>query len=176
MSTCGLLCKLGKEKRMRNIAMATLIVTVFMIVSVKVASAHEITRSQCRQYAQINAVTLNPDRPSGRTYRRSFRRCMKSAAKHNANHPLPASSIPPILRRIRGCESGHGPSSPPNYRAQNRSSTASGAYQALDSTWGNHAGYRKARLAPPRIQDKWAMKHFRENGSTPWVSSRHCWG
>ena len=45
-----------------------------------------------------------------------------------------------ILARIRSKESGG------NYTAQNKYSTASGAYQFTDGTWGRYGGYAKARL------------------------------
>lgn len=53
-----------------------------------------------------------------------------------------------ILARIRNKESGG------NYTAQNAYSTASGAYQFTDPTWGRYGGYAKARLAPASVQDE----------------------
>ena len=41
-----------------------------------------------------------------------------------------------------------------NYKAQSKTSTASGRYQYLDGTWGNYKGYKKASDAPPEIQDE----------------------
>lgn len=40
-----------------------------------------------------------------------------------------------------------------NIRAQNPSSTASGKWQFLDSTWAGYGGYAKARYAPESVQD-----------------------
>lgn len=72
--------------------------------------------------------------------------------------------------RIICCESGG------DYTAQNPVSTASGRYQFLDTTWNNYKGYSKARLAPPGVQDEYFNLHFEQNGSTPWLASKHCWG
>lgn len=40
-----------------------------------------------------------------------------------------------------------------NIRAQNPTSTASGKWQFLDSTWGGYGGYASAYLAPESVQD-----------------------
>ncbi len=77
--------------------------------------------------------------------------------------------------RIRGCESGSGPTSLAGYTAQNRTSTASGAYQFLDSTWGHYKGYAKARLAPPEVQEEKAYLAFASRGTRPWMASYACW-
>jgi hypothetical protein len=52
-----------------------------------------------------------------------------------------------ILATIRAMETGG------NYTTQVTSSTASGAYGFLDGTWGGYGGYRRARDAPPPVQD-----------------------
>lgn len=53
---------------------------------------------------------------------------------------------------IRKLESGN------NYQAQNDHSSASGAYQFLDTTWGGFGGYDRAYQAPPNVQDGKAQK------------------
>lgn len=57
-----------------------------------------------------------------------------------------------ILATIRTIESGG------DYHAQAAGSTASGAYQFLDSTWANYAGYLHAKDAPDSIQDERASR------------------
>ena len=58
-----------------------------------------------------------------------------------------------ILATIRTLESGH------DYSAQSRSSTASGAYQFIDSSWNGFGGYARAKDAPPAVQDAAAALH-----------------
>jgi hypothetical protein len=52
-----------------------------------------------------------------------------------------------ILDTIRIVESGD------DHTARSVTSTASGAYQYVDSTWNRYHGYPSAHLAPPEIQD-----------------------
>lgn len=86
----------------------------------------------------------------------------------------------PFLACVRHHESDRG--SPPytnGYQAKNPRSTASGAYQFLDSTWRNvsgaagHPGYPSARSAPSWAQDAvayWAMTHPKQAGR-PWAGT-----
>lgn len=67
-------------------------------------------------------------------------------------------SLPPcwvMMRESRG-----------NIHAQNPRSTASGKWQFLDSTWGRHRGYAKARYAPEWVQD--------ERARQLWAGGRGC--
>lgn len=78
----------------------------------------------------------------------------------------------PVLEAIKQCESGG------DYSAQNPTSTASGAYQFLDSTWqGMDAagGYARAIDAPESVQDAAAIELYTEQGTTPWLASASCW-
>lgn len=77
--------------------------------------------------------------------------------------------IPALLLKIRECESGG------DYTDENPSSTASGAYQYLDSTWADHGGYSRAMYAPPEVQDARAVADFARLGTRPWAASAHCW-
>ena len=77
--------------------------------------------------------------------------------------------------RIRGCESGNGPDGAPDYRALNRRSGASGAYQFMDSTWGGRYGVAKARDASPAEQEVAAYQLFVRSGTSPWSYSYRCW-
>lgn len=80
------------------------------------------------------------------------------------------SGMPAVMLRIRACESGN------NYTAQNPSSTASGAYQFLDSTWAGFGGYARAMYAPASVQDQYALQEYNADGTSPWAASESCWG
>lgn len=74
------------------------------------------------------------------------------------------------LDEIARCESGGNPN------AQNPSSTASGTYQFLDSTWQSLGGSGSASDASPAEQRRMAEKLYAQQGSTPWAASQSCWG
>lgn len=74
-----------------------------------------------------------------------------------------------ILEKVKFCESRG------DYRAQNRYSSASGAYQVVSGTWNNYAGYANAKDAPPNVQDRFARELFDRRGLQPWEASRACW-
>ena len=77
--------------------------------------------------------------------------------------------LPPILLRIRHCESHD------DYRAENPHSTASGAWQVVDGTWNHFRGYRHAADAPRWVQDAQALALYLDRGTAPWNASRGCW-
>ena len=68
--------------------------------------------------------------------------------------PTGAGPVAVIEATIRQVESGD------NYTARARGSTASGAYQFLDTSWANYGGYPQAWLAPPDIQDAKAAQRI----------------
>ena len=70
------------------------------------------------------------------------------------------------LEQIKMAESGG------NYKAKNPRSSASGAYQFLDSTWRATTGLPgSARDYPKAVQDEAARKLYAAQGSAPWAAS-----
>lgn len=63
-------------------------------------------------------------------------------------------SLGAIEATIRHLESGG------DYQARAAGSSASGAYQFLDSTWAGYGGYQQAWLAPPDVQDAKAGEYI----------------
>lgn len=74
-------------------------------------------------------------------------RASRGRASRGGTRPRTGYSgdLPPM--RVVMCESGG------SYTAENPSSTASGRYQILDSSWAGFGGYRHAADAPPEVQD-----------------------
>lgn len=64
------------------------------------------------------------------------------------------AEIDAILATIRQRESGG------DYQARAPGSSASGAYQFIDTTWAGHGGYAEAWEAPPEVQDAKATEHI----------------
>jgi resuscitation-promoting factor RpfA len=69
------------------------------------------------------------------------------------------------------CESGGNP------HAQNASSTASGLFQFLDTTWRGLGG-STAHAKDASVAEQYAIanKAYAQSGLTPWTASRPCWG
>lgn len=116
------------------------------------------------------------------TARATFRRTMLAAGATTALAALGFSGAAPAsaaqgssasLSAIRECESGG------SYKAQNPSSTASGAYQIIDGTWRSldaSGSYARAKDAPKSVQDAAARELIDREGTTPWNASKSCWG
>ncbi len=92
--------------------------------------------------------------------------------------PTPPPAPAPVVAQQQSYSSGGGScslsdikrmESGGDYRAQNPVSTASGAYQVLNGTWGGYGGYSRAGDAPPDVQDKFARELYAKHGSQPWV-------
>lgn len=88
------------------------------------------------------------------------------------------TQLHPFLVCVRHHESDRG--SYPHtrgYGAQNPKSTASGAYQFLDSTWhgasarAGYPGYSRAKAAPWWVQDAVALHVYRTGGRSAWNGS-----
>lgn len=83
--------------------------------------------------------------------------------------------LPKVMVAIRHCESHD------NYKAVNSSSGASGAYQFISGSWASYGfaakyGVSKASSATPAQQDEAALATWERSGTSPWNSSRSCWG
>jgi len=85
----------------------------------------------------------------------------RACTLHFAPPPPPPAADPggPATYGSGGCGGGLPPcyvmmrESGGDITAQNPTSTASGKWQFLDSTWGGYGGYAKARYAPESVQD-----------------------
>lgn len=84
--------------------------------------------------------------------------------------------MPAVMADVRWCESRG------NYTAENPTSTASGGWQFLDSTWAYVTGLEPPASAYSReTQDRAAAKLLAMAGGNPgssmgWLASRGCWG
>jgi resuscitation-promoting factor RpfB len=70
--------------------------------------------------------------------------------------------IPAVLERIAQCESGGNP------RAISPGGTYRGKYQFSRSTWHNLGGSGDPAVAPEWLQDRLALKLYRQSGTSPW--------
>jgi hypothetical protein len=133
------------------------------------------------------AVPFEAHRPVASTVPAPLKPRPVHRASRSRVEPAPMDNdnagIPTLLLRIRSCESGpngyatHGYAFDANYIETNPASTASGAWQFLDSTWQSTTGLPgRAKDYSPAVQDAAALKLYAAEGSTPWAASRPCWG
>jgi len=74
------------------------------------------------------------------------------------------AQVPRILRQIAECESGGNP------RAVSPGGQYRGKYQFSVPTWRNLGGEGDPADAPESVQDRLALKLFRQSGTAPWPS------
>ena len=72
--------------------------------------------------------------------------------------------LPLVLRRIAECESGGNP------RAISPGGTYRGKYQFSRATWRDLGGTGDPAEAPEWLQDRLALKLYRQSGTAPWPS------
>ncbi len=83
----------------------------------------------------------------------------------------------PFLTCVRRHESDRTYPHTGGYEAQNPYSSASGAYQYIDSTWrsvsvqAGHPGYSRAKYAPWWVQDAVTLHVFNNGGRSHWNGS-----
>lgn len=132
--------------------------------------------------ATIAALTLSlptsnpPSSPIGIQPQRDARILMAATRISAINllpppPPSPLAGIETEAAAVRYCESRD------NYTGKNPASTASGAYQFIDSTWTWVTGLpAPARAYPPVVQDR-AFADLWDNGAgaAHWYPSRACW-
>jgi Transglycosylase-like domain/Putative peptidoglycan binding domain len=75
-----------------------------------------------------------------------------------------ATQLPAVLRRIAQCESGGNP------RAISPGGRYRGKYQFSRETWRNLGGSGDPAAAPEWLQDRLALKLYRQSGTAPWPS------
>jgi hypothetical protein len=129
-------------------------VSIAAIVMLSVVSSVSCTAEEIAAYA-----TMNP------TEQAAVKAHLQAQAQ-----PVEEAHTPPggFLACVRRHESGG------SYTAKNPNSTASGAYQFLDSTWrtmsarAGHAGWGSARHAPPHVQDAVAVYTVNSGWRSAW--------
>jgi hypothetical protein len=85
-------------------------------------------------------------------------RSLRRTSRHRSTR------IPAILEQIAQCESGGNP------RAISPGGTYRGKYQFSRSTWHNLGGSGDPADAPEWLQDRLALKLYRQSGTAPWPS------
>lgn len=132
----------------------------------------------------VSRHSATAERGAAPIQRRTPERASRSATT-SAPAAVSIDGMPRQLRRIGGCESSGAPDAPIDWKAQNRTSSASGGFQIIDSTWRSWAKsygaaveasqYARAVHAPPSVQLHVALAAWRAQGPSPWNESRSCW-
>jgi hypothetical protein len=130
------------------------IITAVAVILAAMSIASSCTPEEIASYA-----TMNPAEQAA----------VKAHLQAQAQ-PVAQAHTPPggFLACVRRHESGG------SYTAKNPNSTASGAYQFLDSTWrtmsarAGHGGYGSARHAPPHVQDAVAVYTVNSGWRSAW--------
>jgi hypothetical protein len=73
-------------------------------------------------------------------------------------------AVPAVLERIAECESGGDPT------ALSPGGTYRGKYQFSRATWKGLGGKGDPAAAPEAVQDRMALKLYRQSGTAPWPS------
>lgn len=120
--------------------------------------------------AAVSSVSCTPEEiASYATMNPAEQAAVKAHLQAQAK-PVEQAHNPPggFLACVRRHESGG------SYTAKNPNSTASGAYQFLDSTWrtmsarAGHSGWGSARHAPPHVQDAVAIYTVNSGWRSAW--------
>lgn len=163
--------------------------TAAMVAHVLASPEHGRTTFTLDQVDALYTVILDrPADPVGRAYWikqdavATFLEFLHAAGCETTPAPHPVGWIdlghgvygPPILARIRWCESNDDP------LARNPRSSAAGLYQFLRGSWKGHGhaaryGVPTADLATPAQQDEAAVLTYQAAGTRPWRASRSCW-
>ena len=83
--------------------------------------------------------------------------------------------VPRWVKELAECVIRHESLNAGHYMAENPTSTASGAYQMIDSTWRGNAKwvkgaaqYSRAKYAPPVVQDRVFIHSILAGGASNW--------
>lgn len=96
---------------------------------------------------------------------------------HDSGDPRAWSGVPHWIRKVGHCIRLHESFTSGHYTAENRTSTASGAYQMIDAMWQGNAKWVEdaspyatlpASSAPPWVQDKVFVHSVQHGGLSAW--------
>jgi hypothetical protein len=87
-----------------------------------------------------------------------------TVATGDAQDQAAGTSVPAVLQRIAQCESGGDPT------AVSRDGRYRGKYQFDRGTWKSLGGSGDPAAAPESLQDRMAVKLYRQRGTAPWPS------